>query len=234
MNAAIDHFTTRGLSYLYRRFNVDHRRHRTLEIVYERASQESADFILNNLGTAVLFEHRTDYWSFVADSLLSKGILMECGVFQGLSLKFIANRLRRKRDARIIHGFDAFEGLEEHWAGESLPAGSFDLKGKLPTIPANAQLHVGWVQDTVVPFLEKNIVDRVALLHIDTDTYTPAKYLLKVVKPYLKSGSIVAFDELFGYPNWQSHEFKALQEEILLDDYEFIAFTSRQAAIRIR
>ncbi len=230
----INKFVTRALNYGYRRFYIDHRRHRPLEIVYEKASEASADFILANMDAAVLFDNRMDYWRHLTKVLPAAGLVMECGVFEGASINFIADQLSRRSDGRDIHGFDSFEGLEEDWVGENLPAGFFDRKGQLPPVRPSVKLYKGWVQDTVPPFLAEHADQPLALLHIDTDTYTPARFLLEALKPRLVSGSIVAFDELIGYPNWQHHEYRALVEVLDRDSYDFIAFTSRQAAIRIR
>ncbi|HEX3888293.1 MAG TPA: class I SAM-dependent methyltransferase [Phenylobacterium sp.] len=227
----IDRFTTRLLMYLHRRFYIDHRRHRPLEIVYETAAQQSAEFILANLDEAVLFDDRTAYWNHLIEKFPKTGLLMECGVFKGESINHIADVLKKDADTRTIHGFDSFEGLEEDWAGENLTKGDFDQKGALPPVRSNVRLYKGWVQDTVAPFLAEHPGEPLALLHIDTDTYTPAKYLLEQVKPRLTSGSIIAFDELVGYPNWRAHEYKALQEVLDPGSYTFVAFTSRRAAI---
>lgn len=229
----LDTLTTKVLRYGHRRFHIDHRRHRPLEIVYERASQQSADFILANMDKAVLFDSREGYWTHVVKALPATGLVMECGVFEGVSINFIADRMKARQDGRKIYGFDSFEGLEEDWAGENLPAGFFDRGGKLPEVRPQVELRKGWVQDTVQPFLDERPDDKLALLHIDTDTYTPARYLLDALKPRLTSGSIIAFDELIGYPNWQAHEYRALLEALPDVEYEFIAFTSRQAAIRV-
>ncbi|MGL4540977.1 MAG: hypothetical protein ACRCUI_00530, partial [Polymorphobacter sp.] len=74
---------------------------------------------------------------------------------------------------------------------------------------------------------------QIGLLHIDTDTYPPARHILEIAAPHLVAGSIIVFDELIGYPNWRAHEYKALEEILPRERYEFIAFTSRQAALRI-
>lgn len=233
MKDRLNRFSTRALTYAYRRFYMDWRRHRPLEIVYERAAEQSAEFILSHLDNAVLFDTRKDYWRHVIKALPGQGLLMECGVFQGQSINFIADQLAARKDDRAVHGFDSFEGLEEDWQGENLPAGFFSLGGKLPDVRSRVKLYKGWVQDTVAPFLAEHDGQTVALLHIDTDTYTPARYLLDTVGPRLAPGSVVAFDELIGYPNWRQHEYRALEESLNSRRYEFIAFTSRQAAIRI-
>lgn len=229
----MDAWTTRTLAYLHRRFLVDDRRHWPLRRVYERAAESSASFIEANMDDAVLFDYRTDYWAWLVTRLPKEGLLLEAGVFEGKSINFIADRLKARGDGRLIHGFDSFEGLEEDWAGEALAAGHFDQGGRLPPVRANVRLHKGWVQDTVAPFLAEHPDEPIALLHIDTDTYTPARYLLETCAPRLVPGSIIAFDELIGYPNWPAHEAKALSEVLPRERYRFIAFTSRQAAIRI-
>ncbi len=133
---------------------------------------------------------------------------------------------------RTLYGFDSFEGLEESWAGSSLPEGTFNLDGVLPNVAENVVLTKGWVQDTLPVFFDSN-KDKIAYLHVDTDTYAPAKAILSLAKPRLQKGSIILFDELIGYPNWELGEYLALSEELPNDTYEFIAFADRQSAIRI-
>lgn len=145
----------------------------------------------------------------------------------------IGDHLKAKNDPRLVHGFDSFEGLEEDWSGEGLKAGYFQQGGRLPPVRANVRLHKGWVQDTLGPFYAEQKKPKIALIHIDTDTYTPARHILQISKPLLTPGTIIVFDELIGYPNWREHEFKALQETLPRKSYKFIGFTSRQAAIRI-
>jgi hypothetical protein len=148
-------------------------------------------------------------------------------------VNFIADTLKRRRDERLVHGFDSFEGLEEDWSGEGLKAGYFQQGGVLPPVRPNVRLYKGWVQDTLGPFYAEQAGAPLALLHIDTDTYTPAQHILEVSKPRMREGTVVVFDELIGYPNWRQHEFRALQEMLKREDYRFIGFTSRQVAIRM-
>lgn len=224
---------SRAHLYLYRRYATEARRHRPFELVWERAAQESADFIYANMADAVVYRDRFDLWRHVLRVVQPEGQLMEVGVFRGDSINFIADDRRSRGDARLVHGFDSFEGLEEDWTGEALPAGFFDQGGKLPAVRDNVRLHKGWVQETMGPFMAGEAEKRIALLHIDTDTYTPCRFTLDAAKPFLVKGSVIVFDELVGYPNWQAHEYKALCESLAEGSYRFIAFTSRQAAIVI-
>jgi len=223
----------RTVNFIYNRLRDDVRRNLTYERLWENAADTSAKFIEDNFDDAVVYLNRMDFWDYVLRKIEPKGELVEVGVFQGVSVNHIAKTLTDRKDQRLVHGFDSFEGLEEDWSGEGLPAGFFEQGGRLPPVRPNVRLHKGWVQDTLAPFYAGETDPTVALLHVDTDTYTPAKCILEVSKPYLREGSIIVFDELVGYPNWRAHEFKALEETLRRDDYRFIGFTSRQAAIRM-
>lgn len=232
MKASVNRAVSRTLAYLRRRDWIDRRRNRPMEIVWERAAEQSAQFICDNQSDAVLFDRKEALWDMALAEMPNAGAIMECGVFQGASINHIADWMSRHGDARAVHGFDSFEGLEENWTGENLRRGFFNQHGKMPSVRRSVTLHKGWVQDTIMPFLSEHAVDRIALLHIDTDTYLPARYILATLKDRLAGGGIVIFDELLGYPNWQAHEYRALTEEIDRNSYRFIGFTSRQAAIR--
>ena len=71
-------------------------------------------------------------------------------------------------------------------------------------------------------------------MHLDMDTYTPTKFVLEKARNFFDTGTIILFDELYGYPNWQQHEYLALTEVLAPEDYEFIVFGSEQCAIKIR
>jgi len=226
--------TTKASWYVYRRLQENIRRNRPFDVLWAKAADESADFIAANFDDAVVFEHRMDFWRHVLTKIPAEGELIEVGVFQGVSVNFIADTLAKRGDKRLVHGFDSFEGLEEDWAGEALGKNFFNLKGRLPTVRPSVLLHKGWVQDTLGPFYaERGGRPPIALIHIDTDTYTPARHILEISGPLLTPGAVIVFDELIGYPNWQNHEFKALQEVLPRERYRFIGFTSRQAAIVI-
>ena len=67
---------------------------------------------------------------------------------------------------------------------------------------SNVKIIKEWIQETLTNFLkEKN--QKIAFAHIDVDTYETTKFILKNLKPYLKSGSIIIFDEMYNYPGWK-------------------------------
>jgi hypothetical protein len=49
----------------------------------------------------------------------------------------------------------------------------------------------------------------------------------------LQKGTIILFDEYYGFPNWQKYEYKALKENIDKENFRYIAFGNRQACIEI-
>lgn len=199
-----------------------------IDHLHHRAAARSAEFIEKEGGNSLIFPKKQRLWPWLATQIPDEGIMMECGVWRGRSINAMANLFPK----RTLYGFDSFEGLSESWVGVDLGAGAFDLKGELPKVADNVVLTKGWVDDTLPPFFAKEKGD-IAYLHIDTDTYSPAKTILSLAKERFKVGSVVLFDELIGYPFWESGEYKALTEELDRDRYEYIGFSQMQAAIRI-
>ena len=85
----------------------------------------------------------------------------------------------------------------------------FNLQGQLPKVESNVTLIKGWFNETLPSFLKEH-PEPVALVHIDSDIYSSAKYILETIP--LQDGTIVIFDEFFGYPEWRNGEYKAWNE----------------------
>jgi len=152
---------------------------------------------------------------------------MEFGVYNGSSI----NRFAKMIPNKTIYGFDAFEGIEEDWKIDALK-GKMDLKTNIPNVEKNVRIIVGWVQDTLDDFLNKNN-QPLQFVHLDMDTYTPTNFTLKKIKKRLQKNTVILFDELHGYDKWESHEYKALIENLNEDEYQFIGFSKQQACIVI-
>jgi hypothetical protein len=71
---------------------------------------------------------------------------------------------------------------------------------------------------------------------MDADTYKPTAYVLSSLKKNLGKGTIVIFDEYFGYSSFREHEFKAWQEHCRAfgREYEYIGRVSRHQKVAIR
>lgn len=115
------------------------------------------------------------------------------------------------------YGFDSFEGLPEDWR-PGFAEGHFQVTdGRLPTfapeVVEHLELVVGWFEDTLPTFLAEH-PEPVALLHLDSDVYTSAVFVLRQLVEHerILEGTVIVFDELFNYCGFESHEMLALFE----------------------
>jgi hypothetical protein len=158
----------------------------------------------------------------------NKKFYLEFGVYTGGTINFFSKYVN------TIYGFDSFQGLKEDWLGQALQKGYFNLNKKIPKLNKNVIPVVGWVQDTLEPFLEK-YKPEINFIHMDMDTYETTKFVLTKIKPYIVKNCIIAFDELYNFSGWEVGEYKALKETFNGDEYRFVCFcrNGEQAAIQI-
>ncbi|WP_082573226.1 MULTISPECIES: TylF/MycF/NovP-related O-methyltransferase [unclassified Nocardioides] len=156
------------------------------------------------------FAQREEMYDHVHAQLIGDGAIdyLEFGVFEGQSLRHWT-QLNQRPESRF-YGFDSFEGLPEDWKrfdGQMVKA-HFDVDGVLPDIDDERLSFVpGWFQDTVDIFLEKFEPQAQLVLHIDSDLYSSALYVLTRLNALLVPGTIVIFDEFSSVLN----EFAALE-----------------------
>ncbi len=201
------------------------------QLLRERAIAQSADYAAEHLNQAMIFKETEQLWNYAASSAnLEGGSILEFGVFKGSSINHFSNIFKTE----TLHGFDSFVGLAEDWTGYHLPKGTFDLAGKLPKVNSNVILHKGWFEETLPKFLEENR-SKIRLCHIDCDTYESSLYVLRNIAASLVKGSVIIFDEYYGYPNWKFGEFAAWQEVCSEFEikYKYIAFSDMQVAVEI-
>lgn len=193
----------------------------------ERAISSSAQFAEENLSGAMAFLGQQQIRQFALDSAIGeenldgKLFLLEFGVWEGESMRFWSAGVT---PSASLVGFDSFEGLSQAWPGTDMGAGHFSLDGRLPDVAQNVTLIKGWVEDTLEHFLKNSDVSAVRLVHMDLDIYEPTLFVLKKLKPLLTAGTLILFDEYFGFPFWQVGEHRALQDSGL--DFEYVAYTS--------
>lgn len=77
---------------------------------------------------------------------------------------------------------------------------------------------------------------QIDILHLDSDTFTPTNLILTKLKRNIRKETILIFDEFFGYPGWEHHEFKAWNSFVksYRVKYEVIGFTNNQVAFKIK
>ena len=203
--------------------------------VMDREIEECVELIRENLHHSYLAPTNAEIRDYCLERIPKQGLILEFGVFQAFSTNYMADKLAVLADQRTIHGFDSFEGLSNDGAGWMWEKGRFNLEGKLPIVRDNVRLYKGWIDETLPPFLDAHANETIAFIHIDVDIYEPAKVILELCKPKLCPSSIILFDELIGYAGWKFHEYKALNEVFVPEEYEYIAFSDYfQAAIQIK
>ena len=208
-----------------------------IDFYLDNLSQDCYKFFEKDMKKSSIFIKADDIKKFsVGKALKSKNdkdsLFLEFGVYTGNSINFFAKIIANSN--REIHGFDSFEGLEEDWeTNEFFPKGSFDLNKKEPKILSNVKIIKGKIQSTLENFIKNKNEKKIAFVHMDMDTYNATKYALNKIKPLLIKGSVILFDNFYGFPNWQQHEYKAFTEEFSEGEYKYIAFSESQVAVEI-
>ena len=122
-------------------------------------------------------------------------------------------RLTTRHYKETIYAVDNNKGLEEDWR-EGYPAGSLG-RTKEPRLSSDVVV----IKDTATygegikrikdEFVKDN---KVGLLIIDSETYTPCYQALTILSDNLREGSVIVFDEIINYPGYEGHEIKALDD----------------------
>lgn len=142
------------------------------------------------------------------------GLWLEFGVFDGFTLSQIA----KSEPNKIVYGFDSFRGLPERWRNVSyntklekyVKKKAFNKNGNPPIMKEhNIAFVIGLFNETLPQFLKEHANRKISFLHIDSDLYSSAHYVLKKVITLLSNNSIIVFDELVNYPEFHQGELKA-------------------------
>jgi hypothetical protein len=166
-----------------------------------------------------LFVNRESLWKEIVNTTSSNKRIIELGVAWGYTTNWflkIGYPLRSKNQNTdlpkiTIDAFDLFTGLPEAWRNH--PENYFDNNGVPPVIDdERVTFHVGFVENTINN-LDKNILMKEALIVLfDLDLYHPSLDSYLYLKPTLKVGDILYFDEAF-----DSDERKIIENQVLKD-----------------
>jgi hypothetical protein len=203
-------------------------------ILLHEAIRNSAEFAKNHMKDSMMFFNHAGIWDYTISQIIKqtfKGYLLEFGVFKGTSINYFSNAIKTE----TFYGFDSFEGLQEDWKGWSLRKGAFDLNGVMPNVNPNVKLIKGWFDQTIPTFLNTQTVEHIRLLHIDCDTYEATKTVFEQLNKEIKTGTLILFDEFFGYRGWEIGEFKAFNEFVIDQkiNFKFLAFSNCQVLVEI-
>ncbi len=149
---------------------------------------------------------RPSLYAYLAAQVSEPATYLEFGVFQGVSMGIWSGLLKSPQTR--LAGFDSFEGLPENW-GHFTDKQVFDVKGRLPHFDdPRVQLVKGWFDQTLPAYLRDFKPNASLVLHLDADLYSSTIYVLREMKPFLRPGTILLFDEFFD----REHELKAFTE----------------------
>lgn len=194
------------------------------------AIRDSHDYFLAHREGARVHGERLKVLEDAVAASPEQGLVCEFGVYRGTSLQFVAARI-----SGTAHGFDSFEGLPEDWTADDRK-GKYTTGGALPQGPDNIALHVGWFNDTLPTFLAEH-EGPARLLHIDCDLYSSTQYVFEAMGDRIVEGTVIVFDEYFGYAGWRDHEWRAFQEFVGKRglSYRYLSFNpfGKQAAVVI-
>lgn len=141
-------------------------------ILWERAAQQSADFVEPYLPQVMIFDSKPNMWNYVAqkqNEIRKGGVFLEFGVAGATSINWLSHRMPSFK----FYGFDSFVGLAEDWMGHHATKGAYSRHGKLPQVNKNVSLIEGWFDVTIPKFIEERSdeIENINLIHIYGDTY---------------------------------------------------------------
>ena len=199
-------------------------------VLRQRAVDQAVDYILSDprFDNVQVSLHNASTLTAALKAVTLDGTVAEFGVYKGVSLTQIAKFF----PDRTVHGFDSFVGLPDAWGSKE--AGAFDIGAKPPQLSvSNVEFHVGWFDDTIPVFAQK-YSGPLAFAHLDADLYSSTKTVFDDIGDWFVAGTIVVFDEYFGYHGWQRHEHKAFQEFLSRTGLSFEAISLGHMNLAVR
>lgn len=168
------------------------------------------DMIIRQIIDYIRFEHL-------------QGDYLEFGTYKGHSL-ITAMKYAKKKDIELrFIAFDSFSGLPEvkakyktiteHKFKTSYEEVKADIK-KYETDKIKAEVVKGFYQEVCnKALIEKLKIDKVAVVYIDCDLYESTKTVLEFITPFIQSGTVIVFDEYFGFlSDYKFSELRAVDE----------------------
>jgi len=174
---------------------------------------------------------RRSYLTYTFDFTNIEGYILEFGVWKGTTINHLATLTDK-----TIYGFDSFQGFPEDWRwkkDKTFIKGDLSLE-EVPEVLDNVNLYIGLFEDSI-PKWKENHKGPIQFLHIDSDLYSSCKTILTELNAQIFPGTIIVFDELFDYLDWENGEWKALNEWLEDFDREYIPISRfrYQAGIKV-
>jgi hypothetical protein len=158
------------------------------------------------------------------------GDYAEFGSWGAMTFGLAYHEARRHRHGAKLWAFDSFQGLpapdgarDEHpvWqaGGMAMSLEAFHARCAAQGVPRDAYSVVpGFYADTLTGQHAQDPPRNIALAYVDCDLYSSANAVLQFLKPRLKHGMIVAFDDYFCYSATQVSGERRAMLEVLGND----------------
>jgi len=173
---------------------------------------------------------RNGLFELAAHEIADRDVLyLEFGVHRGASLR-AWSRLLGNPNAKL-HGFDSFEGLPHDWTIEGHGRGYFSTGGALPDIDdLRVTLFPGWFEDTLAAYDWPE--HEVLFAMFDADLYSSTATALAAVRPHLRPGSFLYFDQ-FHHRGDELRAFAELVDESELR-FDLVGVTKELSSVLFR
>ena len=165
------------------------------------------------------------------------GDYAEFGSWGGITFGLAYHEARRHGHPARLWAFDSFQGFPEPGSADEHPEWQ---EGKMAIslerfhavcaergIPRDAYTAVpGFYEDTLAPAGPEDEPKNIALAYVDCDLYSSTKTVLEFLRPRLKHGMIVAFDDYFCWSATQmAGERRAMLELVAADpSWEWVPY----------
>ena len=211
----------KGIKRIFELFNYEIKRKNNFNDRYSNFIAEADNQITRDLDKfeKICLASKLNLWSIIKciEHLKNENIegdFVECGVYNGATIAFIANNLIKNSIEKNIWGFDTFEdGFIEKTYHEN----DVDLKQNKMTYKKDNSFYftlnevkknikenteydfkkINLIKGNIIETLnnEENLPKKISFLRLDTDLYLTTKKQLEILYPRLNKGGILHIDD---------------------------------------
>ena len=193
-----------------------------LEILWERASIESADFVEEHLGEEFVFTDESKFLHFVTQKMRER---KKGNNFFSFGVPEKENGLSRHFSPDYYSSNVEFRSLTDAWKGNH-SVDAFD--SRVTSLSDNFFTHNHYKPS-------KTDISSARLIYIGGGIFDEAKMVLETIKEHLKPEVLLMFGELIGYPNWGNGQYRAWTEIAKNHriKFRYLGFYNHQALVEI-
>jgi Flp pilus assembly protein TadD len=179
-----------------------------------------------------LYFHKWAFFDAIVEQSVRSRPFYEFGVWRGASFRYLMKAFKKG------YGFDTFTGLPEDWHvgnGKYEKAGAYSSNGEMPKIEGG-EFIAGKFEDTLPVFFSKPR-PLASVMNFDADLYSSTICALDHSKSVMDKDTVLIFDELIAHESWEQHEFKALNDFVIKNNFTYevvaVSFFTKQVAVKL-